>query len=107
MSAYLLPLLYGVLGTTAYVMRSLSREISEVTFSNASHIRFSLRLVLGALSGIGIGLVLTSDTLPPTLAAVTPLGLAFLAGYSVELLFSAMDRLISAFSSNGTRPSGK
>jgi hypothetical protein len=107
MLGYLLPLLYGLLGTAAYVMRSLSKEISEATFSNASHVRFGLRLVLGALSGIGVGLILTHDTLPPTLAAVTPLGLAFLAGYSVELLFSAMDRLILAFSSDGTRSPGK
>jgi hypothetical protein len=107
MSAYVLPLLYGLLGATAYVMRSLSQEISEVTFSHVSNIRFILRLVLGMLSGISVGLILTQDTLPTTLAAITPLALAFLAGYSVELLFTAMDRLISAFSSEGTRSAAK
>jgi hypothetical protein len=107
MSAYVLPLMYGLLGATAYVMRSLSKEISEVTFSNISHIRFILRLVLGMLSGISVGLVLTPETLPTTLSSVTPLALAFLAGYSVELVFSAMDRLISAFSSDGQRSPAK
>jgi hypothetical protein len=107
MSAYVLPLLYGLLGATAYVMRSLSKEISEVTFSHVSNIRFILRLVIGMLSGISVGLILTQDTLPTTLSAITPLALAFLAGYSVELLFAAMDRLISAFSSEGTRSTAK
>jgi len=107
MSGYLMPLLYGLLGAAAYVMRSLSKEISEVTFSNVSNVRFMLRLVLGMLSGISVGLILTPDTLPTTLSAVTPLALAFLAGYSVELLFLAMDRLISAFSSEGTRSAVK
>jgi hypothetical protein len=101
------PLLYGLLGAAAYVMRSLSKEISDVTFSNVSNVRFVLRLVLGMLSGISVGLILTPDTPPSTLSAVTPLALAFLAGYSVELLFSAMDRLISAFSSEGTRSPAK
>jgi len=107
MSGYVLPLLYGLLGAAAYVMRSLSKEISEVTFSKVSHVRFALRLVLGMLSGISVGLVLTPETFPTTLSAVTPLALAFLAGYSVELVFSAMDRLISAFSSEGPRSPAK
>ncbi len=107
MSGYVLPLLYGLLGAAAYVMRTLSKEIFEVTFSNVSNIRFILRLVLGMLSGISVGLILTPDTLPTTLSSITPLALAFLAGYSVELLFSAMDRLISAFSSEGTRSPAK
>jgi hypothetical protein len=107
MSGYLMPLLYGLLGAAAYVMRSLSREVADVTFTNVSNVRFMLRLVLGMLSGISVGLILTPETLPTTLSAITPLALAFLAGYSVELLFSAMDRLISAFSSEGTRSPSK
>jgi hypothetical protein len=107
MSGYVLPLLYGLLGAAAYVLRSLSKEISDVTFSNVSHVRFILRLVLGMLSGISVGLVLTPEALPTTLSSVTPLALAFLAGYSVELVFSAMDRLISAFSSEGPRSPAK
>jgi hypothetical protein len=31
--------------------------------------------------------------------AISPFALAFLAGYSVEVLFAAMDRFIAAFSS--------
>jgi hypothetical protein len=107
MSAYILPFLYGWLGAVAYVMRSLSNEIADLTYSKASDVRFRLRVVLGMLSGITVGLILSPEALPSSLSAITPLALAFLAGYSVELLFSAMDRLISAFSSETPRATGK
>jgi hypothetical protein len=35
-------------------------------------------------------------------AVITPLGLAFLAGYGVELLFTGLDRMVSAFTGEGT-----
>src|SRR5207237_1096173 len=72
-------------------------SIEEVTFSADSTVRYQLRLILGMLSGISVGLVLTPANLPGSLSAITPLAQAFLAGYSVELLFAAMDRLIFAF----------
>jgi hypothetical protein len=59
------------------------------------------------LSGISVGLILKAGALPGTLSSVTLLALALLAGYSVELLFSAMDRLISAFSSERPRTQAK
>jgi len=37
-----------------------------------------------------------------TLKTLSPLALAFLAGYAVELIFTAMDRIVGAFS--GGRP---
>ena len=88
-------------------MRSLSNEIADLTYSKASDVRFRLRVVLGMLSGITVGLILSPEALPSSLSAITPLALAFLAGYSVELLFSAMDRLISAFSSEAPRAAKK
>lgn len=97
MSSYILPLLYGLLGACAYILRSLAREINEVTFTDSSHIHYWLRLPLGMLSGIAVGWFFTPDNLPSALQTIQPLALAFLAGYSVELLFTGLDRLISAF----------
>jgi hypothetical protein len=97
LAQYILPLLYGLIGATAFVLRSLSHEIETLTFSGASTTRYNLRIVLGMLSGISVGLILTQKNIPASLQAITPLGLAFLVGYSVELLFAAMDRLIAAF----------
>lgn len=106
MQIYILPLLYGLLGASAYVLRSLNTEIRDLTYVVESNISYRLRIQLGALSGLAIGWF----TIPETSSSVSsssfgtlsPLALAFLAGYSVEILFSGMDRLISKFSTAQT-----
>jgi hypothetical protein len=101
LSQYVLPLLYGLLGALAYILRTLSREIQNVTFTRGSEIRYSLRWPLGMLGGVTVGLFFDPGELSG-LAVVTPLGLAFLAGYGVELLFTGLDRMVSAFTNDGT-----
>ena len=91
-STYMLPLLYGLLGAFAFVMRRLSAEIKALQFTEGSKTNYRLRLSLGALSGLVIGWFLSPDSL--SIEALSPLALAFLAGYSVELLFTIMDRLV-------------
>jgi hypothetical protein len=97
---YVLPLLYGLLGAQAYILRTLSREIQNVTFTRGSEIRYSLRWPLGMLAGVTVGLFFDPADLSG-IAAVTPLGLAFLAGYGVELVFTGLDRMVSAFAGDG------
>ena len=99
-SQYVLPLLYGLLGSLAYILRTLSSEIQNVTFTRGSEIRYSLRWPLGMLGGVTVGLFFDPADLTG-LAAITPLGLAFLAGYGVELLFAGLDRMVSAFTGEG------
>jgi hypothetical protein len=96
LNQYILPLLYGVLGSLAYTLRALSIEIQNVTFTRGSDIRYSLRWPLGMLAGITVGLFFDPAKLSG-LAAITPLGLAFLAGYGVELVFTGLDKLVRAF----------
>jgi hypothetical protein len=100
LSQYVLPLLYGLLGALAYILRTLSREIQNVTFTRGSEIRYSLRWPLGMLGGVTVGLFFDPTNLTG-FAAITPLGLAFLAGYGVELLFTGLDRMVSAFTGEG------
>jgi hypothetical protein len=97
---YILPLLYGLLGSLAYILRTLSSEICNVTFTRGSEIRYSLRWPLGMLAGVTVSLVLDPEHFSG-LTAITPFGLAFLAGYGVELLFTALDRMVSAFTGEG------
>lgn len=100
-SQYILPLLYGLLGSLTYIMRDLSDEILNVTFTAGSAARYSLRWPLGMLAGVTVGLFF-DPTQFSGLAAITPLGLAFLAGYGVELLFTALDRMIKAFTGDAS-----
>jgi hypothetical protein len=99
---YLLPLMYGLLGSLAYILRTLTREIHDVTYTQDSNVGYRLRWPLGMLAGVTIGWFFDPDALEGA-ASITPLGLAFLAGYSVELLFTGLDRIVGAF----TGPQGQ
>jgi hypothetical protein len=104
LSQYLLPLLYGLIGSLAYILRTLSSEIQNVTFTRGSEIRYALRWPLGMLGGVTVGLFFDPAHFSG-FAAITPLGLAFLAGYGVELLFTGLDRFVRAFTSeDAARP---
>lgn len=98
MSTYVLPLLYGALGTVAYILRSVSRGINNRVLTDSAILNFWVRVPLGMLCGVAIGWFLSTDTLPTGWEAIQPLAFAFVAGYSVELIFTAMDRLVGAFS---------
>lgn len=96
LNQYILPLLYGLLGSLAYILRTLTTEIRQVTYTRGSNVRYRLRWPLGMLAGVTIGWFFDTKTLLES-ANLTPLALAFLAGYSVELLFTGLDRVVGAF----------
>jgi len=94
LGSFLLPLLYGALGTCAFVMRSLFREMVDRTFDGRRTGEFTVRIFLGMLSGITMQWLVTKSD--GTIGGgVTPAVLAFLGGYSVEMLFTAIDRLVN------------
>ena len=99
---YILPLIYGFLGACVYVLRSLSSKIKACAFLNASTINFHIRLCLGTLGGIAIVWFISPEKVTEPTISLSPLALAFLAGYSVELLFAVMDTVINAFTGNRT-----
>ncbi len=92
--SYILPLFYGLLGAFAYVLRGLSEEIRRITYSLDSDIKYILRITLGALAGLAVGLVFVPDTDHFVSLNLPPLTLAFIAGYSIEFLFTVIDRFI-------------
>lgn len=126
-NGFLLPLWVGLLGATAFILRSLAKDIREHSFSPESRIQYRLRLALGPLAGATVGLLVVPDavSLAPLLfdpaaltatgsvgsaaagtatttsaAAVFPIGplaLPFLVGYSVDFFFSIADRVLESF----------
>jgi hypothetical protein len=93
LGTFLLPVLYGALGTCAFVMRSLFREMADRTFDGRRTGEFVVRIFLGMLSGLTLQwLVVRPDG--TVAGGVTPAVLAFIGGYSVEMLFTAIDRLV-------------
>jgi hypothetical protein len=95
LGGFFLPLLYGALGTCAFILRDLYAQMVERSFDPRRTGEFVVRLFLGMLSGITLQWIFVKDgnTIP---GGITPAVLAFLGGYSVELLFTAVDRLLAA-----------
>jgi hypothetical protein len=94
MAVLVLPVLYGALGTCAFVLRTVYAEMVERSFDGRRTGEFMVRIFLGMLSGVSLQWLLVRDgqAIP---GGVTPAVLAFLGGYGVELLFAAIDRILS------------
>ena len=106
---YLMPVLYGFLGSGAFVLRRYHRRLSLFLLSPYDRRANVIRLLLGTLIGGCIGLVYSGSgqaQATGTVGLVVTLstsGLAFLAGYGVEGVFKALDSLIAqVFRVNGT-----
>lgn len=92
-AVFILPVLYGALGTVTFVLRTVYGEMIQRSFDARRTGEFVVRIFLGMLSGVSLPWLLARDGqgIP---GGVTPAVLAFLGGYSVELLFAAIDRVL-------------
>jgi hypothetical protein len=109
---YVLPILYGWLGSCVYVLRALAAEIRGRSYSSiTADITNRLRMYLGILAGFIVGWFFKPEfqSLDGNgggggsilmFQDLSPFALAFLAGYSVELVFFTMDRLVATFTSS-------
>lgn len=90
--ATLLPLLFGMTGSVAYVIRMMSEQIRTSSFSSSSPIRNFARVMLGALAGVAVGFtgLLTSS-------AISGAALSFIAGYAIEPVFATFDKVAASF----------
>lgn len=90
-----IPILYGLLGACVYIIRTIHNKVSDRSFDDARYGEFVLRIFLGTLSGVVLHWLFVGDNkqIP---GGVTPAILAFMGGYSVELLFTIIDRMLTA-----------
>lgn len=95
LSGYVLPIFYGLLGACAAVLRELSDPWSRPKFGHDARVRNALRLPIGAVGGLAVGWFVNADG--SGLGALSPLALAFVAGYGTDLLFALLDRVVQAF----------
>jgi hypothetical protein len=113
-NTYLLTLLFGMLGAAVQVMRDIHRRLDDFTLTRVALSCYKVRLILGAVAGPFVGLFInlpsgvTSalNAEPQLMTRLTGLGLAFLAGFSVDLLFGVLERLTALLSevSPGSHP---
>jgi hypothetical protein len=97
-SGYLLPMLYGLLGACAFVLRKLCDEKKDkLAYAHPTRVHHSQRLSIGLLSGLAVGWFIKPGAGDPSLVSLSPLALAFIAGYGSDLFFVALDRIVQAF----------
>lgn len=97
LQSYFLPLLYGLMGAIMFALRMLANEIKNLTYDTDSQIRYRLRIIIGAIAGLMIGLFINPEEIE-VFNLIAPMAISFIAGYNVELLFSYMDRIIQEIS---------
>ena len=92
----ILPVMYALLGTCAYLLRTFEQQMSTRTFtpSDANFARFLIAAIGGAVVGLFNNFNLTQG------ASIPPLAIAFLVGYAVDVFFSFLEGLIQSFTRN-------
>ena len=92
-TACLLPILYALLGTCAYLLRNFEEELRTLTFVPSSKTNWA-RFLIAGIGGAVVGLfnfVFTQG------ASISPLAIAFLVGYAVDIFFSFLEGLLQTF----------
>lgn len=92
-AAYILPVLYALLGAAAYLLRLYDDQVRNRTFVEGDK-----HLARFFIAGIG-GLVVGQFNVAPGVA-ISPFAVAFLAGYAVDLFFAFLDTLLQVFKRN-------
>jgi len=114
----ILPVLYGILGAGAAIVRSLSRKIKASLLAPRDLLLSLQQLALGAVVGACIGLFISqpggggaTDTSLLGPVALSGSAISFVAGFGVEAVFQALEALIARIFNtpsvaSATRPDG-
>jgi hypothetical protein len=91
-----LPVLYALLGTCAYLLRTFEQQMTSRTFvpSIANSARFLIAGIGGAVVGLFNNFTIGQG------ASIPPLAIAFLLGYAVDVFFAFLDGMLQPFAKN-------
>jgi len=95
----ILPVLYGLLGASVYLLRQAWGDDMERGKGRTLGIGSFIRLALGGIAGLAIGWFWVPSAKASgdlAILTTTPFVLAFLAGFSIELLFTLINRVLAA-----------
>lgn len=110
LNSCLLLLLFGFCGSAAFIIKEMIKQIQSYTFIGINW-TILLRIILGTITGFFVGqladnndlsklLQINGDTSPEQISLISPLALAFIGGYCIDLLFSIMNRFIFAITND-------
>src|ERR1019366_2841301 len=97
-AACLLPVLYALLGTCAYLLRTFENQTTTRTFTPS--IANSARFLVAAIGGAVVGLF-NNFTIGQG-ASIPPLAIAFLVGYAVDVFFAFLEGMLQTFTKNSS-----
>jgi hypothetical protein len=90
LSVYVMPVLYGLLGASLWEIRSAScRNCGSPNLDLADR---SSRFVMAAIAGIALSVI---GTLVPSGGLLSPVALAFVFGYSIDVFIARLDSIIA------------
>ncbi len=92
-TACLLPILYALLGTCAFLLRNVEEEVKALTFAPSTKMNWA-RFLIAGIGGAVVGLFNFALTQGES---ISPLAIAFLVGYAVDVFFSFLEGLVQAF----------
>ena len=101
MSNYMLPILFGLVGTIASLVRGIQDKATQSILAPRDRSLSLIRLPLGIMAGVGVGLFFNPSTISAQtggslgLLTLSASGIAFLAGYGAEGFFRMLDLLIT------------
>ena len=94
LSQYVLPLILGLLGAIAYLVRRSLFSLAYNSYAPSFGGQFIMRVCLGGLLGVIGGIMFSLDETELETYSLSTVVVAFLMGYSVEFAFTLFDRLI-------------
>lgn len=100
MSNYILPISFGLIGSMTALVRGIQDKISANVLSPRDKSLSLIRLPLGMVAGVCVGLFLSPSGATAFLNGssgaftISAAGIAFLAGYGADAFFRAIDELI-------------
>ncbi len=97
LSAVILPVLYALLGTCAYLLRTFEDQMNSRTFTPSA--ANTARFVIAAIGGAVVGLF--NNFVTTTTVSIPPLAIAFLVGYAVDVFFAFLEGLLKTFTKTG------
>ncbi len=100
-STYVLPAMFGLLGTLAAIMRSIQAKVRDSLLGPRDFPLTALGLVIGPVAGLAVGLFFTPTEATTSGAtglagsvSLSASGLGFLAGYGADAFFKFVDALL-------------
>ncbi|MGB0696162.1 MAG: hypothetical protein ACPGOY_10975 [Rhodospirillaceae bacterium] len=112
LNSYLYPIVAGALGACVFLLRRVHVSIQNNKLKLSVVSSVYVRIAVGTIAGVVISWLLGSGVSSEGVTtqyslSLTPLALAFTAGYAVEIFYSLLDRIIAAFSPSDNKPNNK